>query len=328
MKYLSIFCSMTLLLPQLFAPTLFAQKPDYFPMHVGDKWTYELWTGGGYPNGFQWGIRIIEVTDTTTINSKNYFVFEEQTIDLFYNPGEHTKRTHYYRKSDNGDVMKFSKRVNNEQLYYTFQKDSLKKPFLFCSDILEPHKWQITFIDTSQVIGIPLGFFLNSYEYFFNIWVDSTNILPFLVKDLAPNIGVIEDAGEGDDNFLSGAFINGELIGDTTVTAVEIVQQTQVPLEPYLFQNYPNPFNPTTAIHFDLPQRANVSLKIYNLLGEEIRTLVSGSENAGFHTVSWDGLDDLGNQVSSGVYIYRLEVKGQNADRNSFVESRKLTLLR
>ena len=74
-----------------------------------------------------------------------------------------------------------------------------------------------------------------------------------------------------------------------------------------LLQNFPNPFNPTTTIKFDLPNSSNVTLKIYNLLGQEERTLVSGNKQAGYHTVIWDGKNNQGAAVSSGVYLYRLQ---------------------
>jgi hypothetical protein len=74
-----------------------------------------------------------------------------------------------------------------------------------------------------------------------------------------------------------------------------------------LEQNYPNPFNPTTTINFKLPKREKVRLVIYDVLGKSIRTLVSSPMTAGSHSMEWDGKDQLGQTVSTGVYIYRLE---------------------
>ena len=71
-------------------------------------------------------------------------------------------------------------------------------------------------------------------------------------------------------------------------------------------QNVPNPFNPETAIAYALPRQTEVVLKIYNLLGQEVRRLVDGVMPAGYHRVVWDGRDAYGRRVSSGVYIYRL----------------------
>jgi len=74
-----------------------------------------------------------------------------------------------------------------------------------------------------------------------------------------------------------------------------------------LDSNYPNPFNPATTIRYALPEGANVSLVVYNILGQQVRTLVSGAQGPGVHSVVWDGRDEAGRQMSTGVYIYRLQ---------------------
>jgi len=79
-----------------------------------------------------------------------------------------------------------------------------------------------------------------------------------------------------------------------------------VPKAYALNQNYPNPFNPTTQIAFDLPASGHVELAIYNVLGQNVRNLVSQEMEAGSHTVTWDGHSDGGTTVASGVYFYRL----------------------
>jgi hypothetical protein len=70
-------------------------------------------------------------------------------------------------------------------------------------------------------------------------------------------------------------------------------------------QNAPNPFNPETFITYALPSETETTLKVYNLLGQEVRTLVNGIMPAGYHRVVWDGRDDYGRKLSSGVYIYQ-----------------------
>jgi len=75
-----------------------------------------------------------------------------------------------------------------------------------------------------------------------------------------------------------------------------------------LLQNYPNPFNPSTSIRFNLATESRVELKVFNTLGMEVKTLISGVESAGEKCVHWNGTDDMGRSVVSGVYIYRLKI--------------------
>ncbi len=79
-----------------------------------------------------------------------------------------------------------------------------------------------------------------------------------------------------------------------------------VPASFQLFQNYPNPFNPSTVITYSVPNAAQVKLRIYNLLGQEIRALFDGPKPAGVHTIQWDGRNDRGEPVSGGIYFLSL----------------------
>ncbi len=88
-----------------------------------------------------------------------------------------------------------------------------------------------------------------------------------------------------------------------------------------LSQNFPNPFNPTTNINYTLPQTADVTLSIYNVLGQNVVTLVDENQKAGAYTVQWNGRNKFGNQVSSGLYFYRIKA-------GEFVKSFKMTLLK
>jgi len=94
-----------------------------------------------------------------------------------------------------------------------------------------------------------------------------------------------------------------------------------LPLIYALEQNYPNPFNPETTIRFQLPQAAPVALKIFNILGAEVRTLIDESYRAGYHRILWDGKDNHGNPAASGVYLYQLRAE-------NFSQVRKMSLLR
>ena len=79
-----------------------------------------------------------------------------------------------------------------------------------------------------------------------------------------------------------------------------------------LHQNYPNPFNAETVISFETEEAAHVDLSMYNMVGQLIKTLVKDHLPAGSHEIAWDGTDDLGRELASGVYFYRLEAEGQS----------------
>ena len=82
-----------------------------------------------------------------------------------------------------------------------------------------------------------------------------------------------------------------------------------------LHGNYPNPFNPETNISFSLPKEQKIELTIYNLKGQKVRQLVSGQLSAGEHSVIWEGKEDNGKQVSSGLYLYKLKTKDQELSK-------------
>jgi len=111
---------------------------------------------------------------------------------------------------------------------------------------------------------------------------------------------------------------------DSTVWSFVVTKviETPIPSDFVLGQNYPNPFNPTTLISYSLPKEAPVTFEVYNMLGVKVRSLVSGeTRSAGTYTVAWDGKNDAGVSMPSGVYLYRV-VAG------SYLASKKMTLLK
>jgi len=105
-------------------------------------------------------------------------------------------------------------------------------------------------------------------------------------------------------------------------TAVEDEDEiTQRPSEFKLYQNYPNPFNPETKIEYTLKKTGHVTLHIYNVLGEKVKTLLDQDQPAGFYQINWDGKNDNGKPISSGIYLYKLEVNG-------FSEAKRMLLLK
>jgi flagellar hook assembly protein FlgD len=89
-----------------------------------------------------------------------------------------------------------------------------------------------------------------------------------------------------------------------------------------LIGNYPNPFNPTTTIRYEIDQPGEVSLTVFNMLGQKVADLVNGAQTAGVYEVDWDGRDAGGKLAASGVYLYRLALDGRQST------SRIMTLLK
>lgn len=106
--------------------------------------------------------------------------------------------------------------------------------------------------------------------------------------------------------------LSGSQVADMQGNLVPVVEKSTVydlagvPTVYALHQNFPNPFNPTTDIQFDLPDDGMVQLMIYNITGQQIRTLISDNMEAGFHKVRWNGMNDLNQSVATGVYFYQL----------------------
>ncbi|MBD3168560.1 MAG: T9SS type A sorting domain-containing protein [candidate division Zixibacteria bacterium] len=99
------------------------------------------------------------------------------------------------------------------------------------------------------------------------------------------------------------------------ISGVDDGMHSALPERYRLYQNYPNPFNPATTIVYDLANDSDVKLSVYNLMGQRVKTLVDGGQKAGSYSVKWDGVDDSGHPVSSGVYFYRLQTGDYDAAR-------------
>jgi hypothetical protein len=103
--------------------------------------------------------------------------------------------------------------------------------------------------------------------------------------------------------------------------ALGAVEVAAIPTAFALELNYPNPFNPSTTIRYQIPTDANVNLDIYNLQGQKIRSLIAKEQKAGYYNVVWDGRNEAGQTVSSGVYLYRVQA-------GSFVASHKMLMIK
>ncbi|MFQ5771652.1 MAG: choice-of-anchor B family protein, partial [bacterium] len=138
------------------------------------------------------------------------------------------------------------------------------------------------------------------------IFVDEFDTSMLSGENFAGAFGVYPFAPSGNiyvSDEQEGLFIFG--FNDPT-TSVD-TKSPDLPAQFALFDNYPNPFNPATTISYKLPKTAPVNLVIYNPLGQPIKTLLNSVQSAGTHLVVWDGQNDSGKQVSSGIYFYRIK---------------------
>ena len=137
-----------------------------------------------------------------------------------------------------------------------------------------------------------------------------------------------------------GYIITGAIYSSATFFDLRLIKVAPEPtaigetplslIDDYLLrQNYPNPFNPATTIKYELPVGGKAELTIFNLLGQEIRTLVNAQQPAGAHQVQWDGRDESGKEVTSGIYFYQLKAGDPSTGSGqSFTETKKMVLLK
>jgi arabinogalactan endo-1,4-beta-galactosidase len=104
------------------------------------------------------------------------------------------------------------------------------------------------------------------------------------------------------------------------IAPTNVAETTQpMPMEVQLYQNFPNPFNPTTSIRYSIPRRSKVTISIYNILGQVIKILANGTQEAGLHSTSWNGTDESGKPTVSGMYFLRLSADGVSKFRKIVV---------
>ena len=105
------------------------------------------------------------------------------------------------------------------------------------------------------------------------------------------------------------------------MTVVANESAHELPAEWQLNQNHPNPFNPETRISYQVPKTSLVKIEVFNLLGQRIKTLVNEEKSPGTYQINWNGMDDQGKSVVSGIYLYRMQTQ-------SFNQMKRMILLR
>ena len=111
------------------------------------------------------------------------------------------------------------------------------------------------------------------------------------------------------------------ITGDKKIWEKQLSVKPKIPLEFKLFDNYPNPFNPSTNIQYSLPEKGNVTLEIFNILGQRVTVLVDEVQTAGSYTKTWNAAN-----VASGMYLYRMSVSGESGKK--FFQNKKMLLIK
>lgn len=167
-------------------------------------------------------------------------------------------------------------------------------------------KYQIQVATASDIYssGDSAGVFMSANVVFDTTLTDTTIQLPFELQPLVKyywHVRGIDTAG-------AGAYSNSPMYTFTTTSTTSVDELSGIPEEFALYSNYPNPFNPSTKIKYNLPESQMVSLRVYNVLGQEVATLVNMQQNAGYYEVTFNA-----DQLSSGIYLYILKTESYNS---------------
>jgi hypothetical protein len=286
MAKLKIFSmGLSILLTIILSQSVTAQgSAVYFPLNISNEWTYRYSSHNTMTE---------TIVDTQRVEGILYYKFDHfrwQPEVWFGRSGEQV-----FRYIDTAAY-----------LWYDFSADTGQSWIAHESEDVE---FTVTLLSKTETITTPAGTFDNCYHFYFAGIIDNE-----WEEWFAPGAGIVKRVLHG------FAFFEWELI-DNIITDLPDTSTPQLSETFELYQNYPNPFNPATTIEYYLPSSAEVIIKVYNLLGQEVRTLVSEFHSPGTHSVEWDGRSDLGYTTGSGVYFYRMEA-------GSFIETRRLVLLR
>ena len=283
------YCLLTLLLFLFYVPVL-AEESNYFPLQVGNTWTYrqEYWSFDFDKEDYvkDWEEYItVSIIDTITYEGNIYYLFDDN--NAYYQDGYFVYR--YYLDWE------------KEGLFYDFTPcDSTCTPGEFGKiTYYYNNAYQSCFVTRYDIEQeVPAGIF-EGFKFTFGC---DTHII-YRLHVIAPDVGMVYRSDGLYEYYilkewLVYAKVNGKEYGTTAVT--------EKPQQIVSLNNYPNPFNPTTTITYTLPSSGFTSLVIYNIMGQTVRELVSEPISSGTYSVTWDGKDDFGKSVSSGIYLSRL----------------------
>jgi hypothetical protein len=282
----SIKIALKFLLPFIFTSITFAQFN--YPLHIGDYWEYQS------------GNKVIITNDTLLSNVNTYFVFREYSYGKLFR----------LERQEDLKVYRYNDEVQNEILYCDFTKHDGESVSTTILDSAKNCGKLYIVCFGHQIVDI-FGNNRMQYRFYYDygcIWDDEA------INYVTDSLGITckESYAWAYRDSLVGAIINGVRYGNPSVGVKEDTQ----PMNYMLSQNYPNPFNPTTNITFNLSNSHHTTLKVYNILGKEVETLINEKLESGNHYVTWNA-----KIFPSGMYYYRL-ISGD------FVETKKMVLMK
>lgn len=297
-------------------PAIGQDNADYFPYEKNNYWEY-LWLETGYPDT----IVSLSVFDSVDTEGRKIAVFDSYFINPIKPPAILPDSGIYIIDSSLNVFSNFTLTGGGcvEEFLLVYKLNGNRGDQWVLCDVggggFHLEMARIKEIKNDVILGVNTT----------TMWIDY-----YLAEDssdttglgrggdvLGKGFGLIARQSEGWPGILiKGAVINGVLYGDTTTVGVNEPVQDYSPIDFQLYQNYPNPFNPKTIIEYSLPTTSIVEIKVYDILGNELTTLVSEEKTAGKHSVEFpaDGL-------ASGIYFYTLT-------SGKFINTKKLLLLK
>ena len=271
---------------------------DYFPMEVGNRWSFG-------------NASILNATITDTIT--------EAIIDTVTIAGRHFYRFDHFRGLD----LPLIRLTEENRLTWRIDPMSvLEKAWVnFTADFGDRwevntglENWTVELQSKTDTVAVPAGTFYNCYRFHFFFHGADNDWDEWYAPGIGPVMRILYGFG-----IIEYPLVSADIHG--IHVSVEERSSREIPRNMVVYQNYPNPFNTTTLIEYALSRKCQVEIKIFDPLGREVRTLIAGRQNAGIHRVTWNSLDNTGSPVASGVYFYTMTAEG-------FSETRKLLLIR
>ncbi|MFA6596712.1 MAG: T9SS type A sorting domain-containing protein [Ignavibacteriaceae bacterium] len=292
---------------------------SYYPLAIGSKWIFNIFKTDYHSN--RWnedkGIMTREVIgDTLLSNQQNYSVIAQK--EFLYSPPWHTE--YFFERIDSatGKVFRYD------------SIDGAPKDFIIDDLTAEPGDTLELYRYYGQ--NTPEVIYQENHQLSFASQIldrkifHLPNTLYYSIYSLTKGIGLDSMLAGFDVGYinywLKGCIINGKVMGDTSQVVGIAEENKYTPSDFSLSQNYPNPFNPETTISYQIPVSGKVSLKVFDILGNEVAILVNEEQNAGFYKINFNAQRTTNNQqLCSGIYFYRLQA-------GNFVQTKKFILMK